>query len=146
MRHAESPGIRTVEIIEERTTESIGDLERRAKQHREDEEHGYLLTPEQHKGVESKCRDQAAGSTLFRGWALGHRECVRTEEERGARTDVQLERGSAPADKIHRPHGGSESDGTPDANRRKCLDDVQTTLPQNFVRHGVVERDGWHVD
>src|SRR5678809_959927 len=146
MRHAETAGIGTVEIIKERTTESIGDLERRAKQHREDEKDGHLLTPEQHKGVESKCRDHAAGSMLFRGWALGYRECVRTEEERGARTGVQLERGPAPADKIHHPHGGNETDGTPDANRRKCLDDVEATLCKNVVRHGVVERDGWHVD
>ena len=146
MLDAEGARIRGLEVIQERATKRIGDLKCRAQQHREDEEHEHLLAPEQHEGVESERRDQATLTVRPRRWALRHRECVEAQEERGTRADVELQFALGPARKIDDPHCRYEADGTPHANRRKCLDDVEATLLQHLVGHGVVERDSRHVD
>src|SRR6187549_2032931 len=146
MLDAEGVRIRGLEIIQERATEGVGDLKCRAQQHREEEEHKHLLAPEQHEGVEPERRDQGTHAVRLRRWALWHRERVEAKEERAARADVELQLALGPARKIHYPHRRDEADRTPHADRRKCLDDVEATLLQNLVGHGVVERDCRHVD
>src|SRR6188508_1790021 len=97
MLDAEGARIRGLEIIQERATEGVGDLQCRAQQHREEEEHKHLLAPEQHEGVEAERRDQPALTVRLRRWALRHRECVAAKEKRSARADVELQLARGPA-------------------------------------------------
>jgi hypothetical protein len=77
--------------------------------------------------------------------ALRDRERVDPEKRCGARGNIELEGALGPAREIHHPHRDDESDGSPDADRRELLDDVEATLFEHAVGHGVVEPDGRHV-
>ena len=60
MLDGERARIRGFEIIQERATEGIGDLQCRAQHHRKEQEHEHLLAPEQHEGIDPAPRPRYA--------------------------------------------------------------------------------------
>ena len=78
------------EILDITVAEGIGDLERGAQQHREDEEDGHALLLEEREGAQSQRIDPRLLAHAAVDGACGQRERVDGQHERQRRRDIQL--------------------------------------------------------
>ena len=146
MPDAEAVGEGGLEVVKKRAAERIRDLQRRAKEHGEDEEDHHPVALEQDERVEAELRGESAPLAAAHRRARRRGERIKSEQHRGARAHVELQRALRHTSEIDHPHRGDETDRAPHADRRKMLHDVELLLFQHFVRHGVVERDRRHID
>ena len=139
------------EILDITVAEGIGDLERGAQQHREDEEDGHALLLEEREGAQSQRIDPRLLAHAAVDGACGQRERVDGQHERQRRRDIQLpgckfDLHASDMHQIDEPHGGDESHGAPHADGREVLYAVEFRQIKGVVGHGVRQRDGRHVE
>ncbi len=142
---------------------AVGDLERDAQQHGEDEEEGHLALLEECESLQA----EHLGEALLSGVAVGHGTCgqgegvdCQREAQHGADEELHVgvleARGGVGAEsqpalggdvgEIDEPHGGDEAHGAPDADGREVANRVVAVARKDGEGHRVGERDGGHVE
>ena len=129
---------------------AVGNLERCAEQHGEDEEHCELAVLEQAECLETEGLGKALGFAAVH-FAGRHGECVCAEDERqyAGREQlgvVVLHRNSADLDEVGCEHAGDEAHGAEYAQRREFLHRIHSILAHGVVCHRVGDGDGGHVE
>ena len=131
---------------DERIGEPVGNLQRHAEEHGEDEEQGHFLLLEQCESPQPERLDDAFLLAAAADGAIGQRHGVDGEcqPQHGALHELHvsgLESGGV-ADE----HRTDETDGSPHADGRERLDGIEAFAFEDAVSHGIGERDGGHVE
>ena len=125
--------------------ESVGNLQRHAEEHREDEEYRHAFLLEQLEGVESEGLSHRASAVVaHRAW--WERQRVGTEEQTHDAAGEELVVVLLIAHQVDKPHHADETDGAECAYRRKHLHGVESGTLESAVGNGVGEREGRHVE
>ena len=135
-----------LETRDERVGESVGNLERNAQQHREDEEDSHLPLLEEQESVQAQRLHQR-----FPGTSLAHRTArqrvgIERQQQSPHRTGEELHVIGLEAQQIHQPHGADEPDGTEGTDGRESLDGIQPRLFEGRKGHRVGESQGRHIE
>ena len=148
MLHAEGVGILgyAAEAADVGVGKAVGNLQRHAQQHGEEEEDGHFLLAEQGEGAQPQRLDQRlALSALARG-AGGEGQRVEGEHQPDGGAGEELPVVVLQPQDVDRPHGADEADGAEDADGGKVPDGVEPRLVEGRVGHGVREGQRGHVE
>ena len=148
MLHAEGVGIfrYAAEAADVRVGKSVGDLQRHAQQHGEDEEDGHFLLLEQGEGAQAQRFDQRFALSSLACGAGGQSQGIASVHQADDGTGEELSVVVLQAQDVHQPHGADESDGPKDTDRGEVLDGVQSCLIQRRIGYGVRKSQGRHIE
>ena len=116
---------------DERIGEAVGNLEGYAEQHREDEENGHILLPEQCEGPQTENVHEGRGLPGCLVDRAGRQcqgvEAERESEDSGGEELVvgHLELHSVNLHEVHEEHAADEADSTEDPDWREVLHRVK---------------------
>ena len=125
---------------------AVGNLQRHAEQHREDEEECHLLALEELEGVETEALHKALVALGLAHGAVGECHGVERQADAYQCALVELHVVSLEARKVADEHGNDEAHSAEYADWRKGLDGVVAALLERGVCHGVRQRQRRHVE
>ena len=137
---------RVAETFDVSVGEGIGDLQRHAQQHGEDEEDGHLALFEEGEGAQPEQIDDRLAASRPVDRAVRQRERVETQYEAQGRREVELGCTQAHLSEIDDPHGTDESDRAPHADGREVGYGIQSCFFEGVVGDRIGQCDGGHIE
>ena len=131
---------RVAETFDVSVGEGIGDLQRHAQQHGEDEEDGHLALFEEGEGAQPEQIDDRLAASRPVDRAVRQRERVETQYEAQGRREVELGCTQAHLSEIDDPHGTDESDRAPHADGREVGYGIQSCFFEGVVGDRIAKR------
>ena len=119
------------EVLErgdEAVGKAVGNLQRHAQQHREDEEECHLLALEELEGVKAEALHKALVALGLAHGAVGEYHSVERQADANRGALVELHIVSLETRKVADEHSNDEAHGAEDADWRKGLDGVVAAL------------------
>ena len=132
-------------VVQERIAIGVGQLQRGAEQHGEEQEHGHIALLEQSETGQSQAIDQGAVLRAEFRRAFGQGERIQAQQQRRARGNVELTGRGFQVQQTGRPQRDDEANRAPHPDRRIVAHHILAVVFQRVVGNRNRQRDGRHV-